>query len=63
MKKEKEIIWLSHNGDPYGRGFVASQSRDGGESWFYRGDIGAMPRRYWREYCRKNDFILRELEG
>ena len=54
------IIQLSHNGDPYGSGFVGSESRDGGESWFYRGDIGAQTRQWWRVYARRMGYRLRE---
>jgi hypothetical protein len=56
----KKIIELSYNGDPYGRGFTASESSDGGLTWFYRGDIGSAPRSYWRNHCRKFKIILRE---
>jgi hypothetical protein len=57
----RAILELTENGDPYGRGFTASESTDGGVTWFYRGDIGAMPRRYWRSYARKNNKVLREV--
>ena len=56
----KMIIEIHPNGDPFGRGFTGSQSDDGGLSWYYRGDIGAMPRRWWRAYCRLNYYTLRE---
>lgn len=56
----KPILELQCNGDPYGRGFVASESRDNGDSWFYRGDLGAMPRSFWRAYARRNGYTLRE---
>lgn len=56
----RPILWLEHNGDPYGSGFTASESTDGGESWFYRGDVGAMPRAWWRNYARRNGHTLRE---
>jgi hypothetical protein len=59
----RTIIQLAHNGDPYGRGFVASQSTDNGRTWFYRGDIGAMSKRYWRRYCQVNGYVLREREA
>ncbi len=55
----RDIISIQTNGDPYGYGFVGSQSHDNGHSWFYRGDIGAQPRWWWRSYCRKNNYILR----
>jgi hypothetical protein len=54
------ILELSQNGDPYGTGFTASESKDGGQSWFYRGDIGAQTRAFWRRYARRNGHILRE---
>lgn len=54
------ILELSHNGDPYGRGFTASESKDNGRSWFYRGDVGARSRAWWRYYARKQGYVLRE---
>ena len=36
-----------------------TQSEDNGQTWFYRGDIGARPRRYWRNYARKVGAVLR----
>lgn len=60
--KPRPILELETNGDPYGRGFTATESTDGGHSWFYRGDKGAMPRRAWRSYARKNGYILREAK-
>jgi len=62
MKKEKDkmhIIEIQPYGDPFGNGFVGSESTDGGHSWFYRGDIGPAPRRFWRNYCRENKIVLR----
>ena len=55
----RTIIEIQVNGDPYGRGFVGSESRDNGHSWIYRGDVGAMSRDWWRYYCRRNGFVLR----
>lgn len=57
----RPIVELSHNGDHYGRGFVGSMSYDGGESWIYRGDIGAAPRWWWRMWCRRHGVTLREV--
>lgn len=57
----KPILELSPNGDPFGSGFTASESTDGGRTWFYRGDIGAMPRSFWRAYARRAGKILREV--
>lgn len=56
----RPILELSHNGDPYGSGFTATESSDGGHTWYYRGDIGAAPRRFWRGYARRNGYTLRE---
>lgn len=56
----RPIIEIQANGDPYGRGFVASESKDGGNSWFYRGDVGARSRAWWRVYARRCGAILRE---
>ena len=52
---------IVHNGDPYGRGFVGSvfESRDA-QYGTYLGDIGAMPRYFWRAYARRNQLILIE---
>ena len=55
----KDIIEIYVNGDPYGRGYCGSQSTDGGQSWYYRGDIGAQSRTWWRAYCRQNNYVLR----
>jgi hypothetical protein len=55
----RTIIEIQVNGDPYGSGFLGSQSDDGGNSWCYRGDIGAQTREWWRTYCRRNNYILR----
>lgn len=60
--KVKPVLGLSVNGDPYGGGFTASESRDGGKSWFYRGDIGARSRSWWRVYARRSGYVLRERE-
>lgn len=53
------IVEIQPNGDPYGRGFTATETHDGGESWFYRGDIGAQPREWWRRHCRLTGKRLR----
>lgn len=58
-----KIIELSVNGDPYGKGYTGSESTDGGQTWYYRGDVGAMPRSWWRNYCRKNKIVLREIRS
>jgi len=57
--KMKTIIEIRPNGDPFGSGYEGSQSDDGGKSWFYRGDIGAQPRKYWESYCRNKGYTLR----
>ncbi len=53
------IIEIEPSGDPYGSGFVGIESRDDGDSWYYRGDIGARPRQWWRDYARREGAILR----
>jgi len=55
----RDIVVIRPNGDPYGRGFDGRISTDGGETWTYRGDIGARSRAWWRDYCRRNNYILR----
>lgn len=55
------IIELRPNGDPYGRGFVGSESRDGGITWVYRGDAGARSREWWRREARALSAVLREV--
>src|SRR3990167_10826800 len=55
----RDIIEIQPNGDPYGSGFTGIESTDNGQSWFYRGDIGARPRWWWRNYCRRENIILR----
>jgi hypothetical protein len=57
----RPILELSENGDPFGSGYTASESTDGGVTWYYRGDIGARPRSFWRDYARRNGKILREV--
>jgi len=54
----KPLIELDYNGDPYGSGFTGSELTQHG--WVYRGDIGAKPRSWWRWFCRKNGYRLRE---
>jgi hypothetical protein len=55
----RSIIDIYMNGDPYGAGFEGSQSDDGGHSWYFRGDIGAKSREWWRTYARQINAILR----
>lgn len=62
-KPPRPVIELTHNGDPYGKGFVASESHNDGGSWYYRGDIGARSRTWWRGYCRTHGYRLREATG
>lgn len=59
MKAQRTIIAIRPNGDPFGNGYEGIQSEDGGDSWFYRGDIGARPRAWWRAYARRENAILR----
>ena len=60
---KREIVEIRPNGDPYGRGFVGVQYKDQAEYdtgiGVYRGDFGAQNREFWRQYCRKNNYILR----
>lgn len=55
------ILELQHNGDPYGTGFVGSESRDGGVTWVHRGDAGARSRDWWRREARALNAVLREV--
>lgn len=59
----KVVLELRSNGDPYGRGYVASESRDGGLTWVYRGDVGAASREWWRREARRIGAQLREVRG
>lgn len=59
--RTKRTLILSHNGDPYGRGFTACEKTPHGT--FYRGDMGAMSRASWRAYARRNGYQLREYRG
>lgn len=63
VKKERGIIEIRINGDPYGSGFVGTQYKDQAEYdtgiGIYCGDIGARSRQFWRDYCAKWDCILR----
>lgn len=56
-------IALSHNGDPYGRGFTGTmlETRDA-TTGIYRGDIGARSRAWWRRYARLERYTLIEAE-
>ena len=58
--KKKAKIWLNHNGDPYGRGFTGYEAADDGRT-FYRGDLGAQTRAWWRAYARANGYELGEV--
>lgn len=59
----KVVLELRSNGDPYGRGYVASESRDGGVTWVYRGDVGAASREWWRREAKRIGAQLREVRG
>ena len=61
MQSPRTILELHHNDDPYGRGFVACESRDCGQTWHYRGDVGARSRAWWRQEARQLGAILREM--
>lgn len=55
-------IHLSHNGDSFGTGFVGMETENRHDTTgFYRGDIGARSRQWWRNYCRRNNFKLVEV--
>ena len=62
LRPIQPVLELSLNGDPFGSGFTACESYDD-ETWFYRGDIGAKPRRWWRDYARRYGYRLREATG
>lgn len=53
------VVEIQPNGDPYGGGWTGSETHDGGASWVYRGDVGARPRQWWRDYCRRTGRRLR----
>lgn len=57
-----KYLQLTHNGDPFGSGFTATEleSRDS-TIGIYRGDIGAMPRSWWRAYARRHGYVLMEV--
>lgn len=61
-KNKRDIIEIYPNGDPFGRGYQGSQSTDGGQSWFFCGDISPMSREAWRRYCRREGIILRHRD-
>lgn len=61
MKKNQRIIRLQENGDPYGRGYTASESWDGGRTWFYSGGFGPMSRAWWRRIARTEGAVLQEV--
>ena len=57
-------LTLSHNGDPYGGGFVATESENRNDRYgVYRGDLGARPRSFWRAYARRNGYRLAEARA
>jgi len=58
---KRKLLELSPNGDPFSRGFTASERTENG--WVYRGDIGARSRSWWRNYARKNGYKLREYDS
>lgn len=56
-----KYLQLEHNGDPYGSGFTATELNHREDTiGIYRGDIGAMPRSWWRAYARRNGYVLIE---
>lgn len=60
-QEPRTIIELQDIGDSHGRGFVGHQSRDGGITWFFRGDAGARSRLWWRNEAHALNAILREV--
>lgn len=54
----KHYIEIRPNGDPYGSGYEGSETRDGGESWVYRGDVGAQSLSWWVDYCDREGIAL-----
>ncbi len=55
----QDILLIKPTGDPYGRGWEGIQSTDGGQTWFYRGDLGRRSRAWWRAYARRMGYTLR----
>lgn len=53
------VIEIQPNGDPFGGGWTASETTDGGKTWFYRGDAGARSREWWRREARRSGATLR----
>ena len=62
MSTGTKLLELSVNGDPYGSGYTASEYDVKTDGWFYRGDIGAQTRAWWRRYAKKHGFKLRECK-
>lgn len=60
MEPNTDIIEIRPNGDPFGSGFTATMSTDGGKTWFYRGDIGARSEKFWRRYCKEHGYGFRK---
>lgn len=58
-----KYLVLEHSGDPYGRGFVATEMKNTTDQYgIYRGDIGAQSRQWWRNYARRNGYQLVEVK-
>ncbi len=60
-----KLLVLEPNGDPYGKGFVAHEypSWPNRELSYYRGDLGAQSREWFRRYAKKNNFRLSEYRA
>lgn len=57
------FLHLDYNGDSFGRGFVAMETKKRNETTgIFRGDIGARSRNFWRNYAKKNGYKLIEVE-
>lgn len=58
----RTVLTLVPNGDPFGTGYVAYESVKSVGRDYYRGDLGARTRNYWREVARRSNAILREVK-
>jgi hypothetical protein len=58
----QHVIAICRNGDPFGSGFEGRETTDGGKTWFYRGDVSPMPRRWWRDHAYRVGAVLRYVD-
>ena len=62
--KPVQYIVLSHNGDPFGRGFTGTlMHKLDDDSGIYCGNIGAQSRAWWRSYARSKGYKLVECRS